>query len=176
MACKKTGILSHLTSELFSSFGHMHGIPAGNYVRWGRWSVCIRTRTMGTSTLQYQQHTADSCTVGTGLLSDTSPEHVWGMTTGGMCREQISRSLPPPRPPFGFTARSVPCGGLRGNGFDLLHPEPLRLGVKQNIGQWDRMFLDNFSSERGSLGPRRSAGLCGRCGRSGSSLSRLQDS
>lgn len=26
----------------------------------------------------------------------------------------------------------------------------LSLGVKQNIGQWDRMFLDNFSCEKGS--------------------------
>lgn len=43
-----------------------------------------------------------------------------------------------------------PMWGSKGNGFDLLNPDPLSLGVKQNIGQWDRMFLDNFSCERRS--------------------------
>lgn len=43
-------------------------------------------------------------------------------TSSGECQGTLD-SLPPPS--LGFTSRSIPCGGLRGNGFDLLHPNPL---------------------------------------------------
>lgn len=52
-------------------------------------------------------------------------------------------------PPWVYSTVSL-MWRSRGNSFDLLHPDPLSLGVKQKIGQWNRMFLDNFSCERGS--------------------------
>lgn len=183
--------------KLFNSLGHMHGIPAGNYVSWGRWSCLHHDQNNGYQhTLKCQQHSAASYVLGTRVLSDTRPVYVWGMNTWGnlwgrgsfkkkkkklwSTREQISSRSetlhsthhPPPR----VYSTVSPMWRSRGNGFDLLHPEPLSLGVKQKIGQWDRMFLDNFSCERGStpLCLRLSAGLCGKCGRS-ASLSWLQD-
>lgn len=116
--------------------------------------VCIMTRTMGTSTVKHQQHSAASCTVGTGTLSDTRPAHVWGMNTGGMCRDRAPKrnsGLPSTSstPPWVYSTVSS-MWRFRGNSFDLVHPDPLSLGVKQKIGQWGRMFLDSSSCERGS--------------------------
>lgn len=50
--------------------------------------VCIMTRTMGTSTVQYQQHTA-----GTGILSNTRPVH--DICMNGPGREGVSEDSPP---------------------------------------------------------------------------------
>lgn len=158
--------------------------------------VCTMTRTMGTSTRCNASNTVQRATCWaqeSSLTRDLFMSEVW--IHGGICggeaplkkkkklwstREQISSRSetlhsthhPPPR----VYSTVSPMWRSRGNGFDLLHPEPLSLGVKQKIGQWDRMFLDNFSCERGStpLCLRLSAGLCGKCGRS-ASLSWLQD-
>ena len=72
-------------------------------------------------------------------------------------REKISGaealdSLSTSPPPLGVYSAVSPMWGPRGNGFDLLHPDPVSFGVKQNIGQWGRMFLDNLSCERGGGG------------------------
>lgn len=145
--------------------------------------VCIMTRTMGTSQLKYQQNRPASCTAGTGALwhetgvclryvcEDTRMEGGWKRALRSS-NEQISSSetldfFPPP--PLGFTARSVPCGGLEEIALTYCTMN-LRVGCKKNTGQWDRMFLDNVSCEKRSSHylppsphpPCRSVWRCGR--------------
>lgn len=117
--------------------------------------LSVTSRTMGASTLQHHLHCG-----GAGIRSDTRPAHVWRQ----QCKvANVSRLLERAQHssrgadlrPWTTTIillllllflprRCHPASGLLhgqsmwesgGNSFDLLHPDPLGSGVKQNMGQ-----------------------------------------
>lgn len=107
------------------------------------------TTTMSPSARQHRRHTAENHkVVGTPTL-----RHELRLCQGGPPKQALTeyeQIVLLPTPPAKVYSTVNPMWGSKGNGSDLLLPDPPSLGVKQNRGQPDRMFLDNFTYERGS--------------------------
>lgn len=116
------------------------------------------------------QHQQQSSKAGTGILSQAGcmfmrakvprrevagPERALGSV-----RQQISRPKPlhtlPPTKKFGLRARTISHRGQEEMALTHCTLTPLSFSLKQNTGQWDRMFLERGSFLHPPPSPSRS--------------------
>lgn len=159
----------------------MHDIPAGNYEPWGRWSVLRHVQNNGCQhaptppTLWWRRNPLghEACArleagAHGGECVTASEKAQW--SSGGADLRLWTTTILLSSSSPAATLRRVysavsPMWESGGNGFDLLHPEPLGFGVKQNMGQWHRMFFLTASLV-GVVGGRLRLCLSWNCGRS----------